>query len=58
MKKNGSHVSIEVCHRDMCRACMPTPIGLHSWTLVLDEKFDGGTISVFSYTTRTKFDKK
>jgi hypothetical protein len=30
----------------------------YGWTLVLDGKSDGGTISVFSYTTGTKFDKK
>jgi len=28
------------------------------WTLVLDGKSDGGTISIFSYTTGTKIDKK
>lgn len=28
------------------------------WTLVLDGKLDGGTISVFSHTTGTTYDKK
>jgi hypothetical protein len=30
----------------------------YSWTLVLDEKLDRGTIFVFSHTTCTNFDTK
>jgi hypothetical protein len=37
--------------RQHCRKC-------RGWTLVLDGKSDGGTISVFSYTTGIKIDKK
>jgi hypothetical protein len=45
-------------HGDRCRACTPIPVQWRGWTLVLDGKSEGGIISIFSYTTGTKFDKK
>jgi hypothetical protein len=58
IKIYDSHVSIEVYHGDRCRACTPTHVGCHGWTLILDEKMDGGYISIFSYTTCTTYNKK
>jgi hypothetical protein len=58
LKKNCSHVSTEVCHEDRCRACMPTPVGWHGWTLFFYRKMDRGTISVFFHITGTTYDKK
>jgi hypothetical protein len=58
IKIYDSHFSIEVYHGDRCRACTPTHVGCHGWTLILDEKMDGGYISIFSYTTCTTYNKK